>query len=200
MALKKKNSKKPRFVAVGELFYRILTSWSVDSQSKNAADIWAPINIGLGVPGGVETVLHFIQTLLTEKNLGFAGIATDLNNAYNKRERTIMLAKLYSSPELKSIWRLADWAYTTHTPLWLKNQKAEIVTCIPSANGVRRGCGLGTLRFALSTKRIFEQTEIENKKGFSIAIMDDYYILGPQEEVLKAYRSFAARCQKDGSL
>ena len=111
-----------------------------------------------------------------------------------------MFETLYSFPELKSIWRLADWSYTTQTPLWLKNKKGEIVTCIPSANGVRQGCGLGALLFALSTKRIFEQTEIENKKVFSIAIMDDYYILGPPKEVLKAYRSFADRCQKDGSL
>ena len=200
LALKKKNSTKPRPVAVGELFYRIVTSWSVDSQSKTAADILAPINLGLGFPGGVETVVHFIHTLLTERNFGFAGIATDLSNAYNNRERKVMLETLYSFPELKSIWRLADWSYTTQTPLWLKNKKGEIVTCIPSANGVRQGCGLGALLFALSTKKIFEQTEIENKKVFSIAIMDDYYILGPPKEVLKAYRSFADRCQKDGSL
>ena len=30
--------------------------------------------------------------------------------------------------------------------------------------------------------------------------MDDYYILGPPEEILKAYGSFARRCQSDGSL
>ena len=63
---------------MGELFYRIVTSWSVDTLSKTAADILAPIQLGLGVPGGVETALLFIQTLLTEINLGFACIATDL--------------------------------------------------------------------------------------------------------------------------
>ena len=30
--------------------------------------------------------------------------------------------------------------------------------------------------------------------------MDDYYILGPPEEVLNAYNSFSQRCQTDGSL
>ena len=91
MALKKKDSTKPRPVAVGELFYRIVMSWSVDSLSKTVTDILALINLVLGVPGGVETVVHFIQTLLTERNLGFAGVATDLSNGYNNREKKIML-------------------------------------------------------------------------------------------------------------
>ena len=116
LALKKKDSTKPRPVAVGELFYRIVTSWSVDSLSTTVAEILAPINLGLGVPGGVETVVHFIQTLLTEKNLGFAGIATDLSNAYNNMERKVMLETLYSLPELKSIRTISDCSYTTHTP------------------------------------------------------------------------------------
>ena len=109
LALKKKDSNKPRPVAVGELFYRIVTSWSVESLSERAAQILAPIQLGLGYPGGVETALLYIATMLTEYKFNFGGIVTDLSNAYNNRERATMLKTLYSFPELKPIWKLADW-------------------------------------------------------------------------------------------
>ena len=41
---------------------------------------------------------------------------------------------------------------------------------------------------------------MENKNIFAIAIMDDFYILGPPKEVIRAYTFFAKQCAADGSL
>ena len=113
LALKKENSNKPRPVAVGELFYRIVTSWSVESLGETARDILAPIQLGIGERGGVEKASIFIQALLTDDNLKYPGVATDISNAYNNRERKTMLDALYAEHPLQKVWRLADWAYTT---------------------------------------------------------------------------------------
>ena len=123
------------------LFYRIVTSWSVESLGKTANSILAPIQLGITDRGGVEKASIFIQTLLTDDNLKFSGVATDISNAYNNRERKTMLDALYAHWDLRRIWRLADWAYTSPTPLWLKSPDGEIRECIPSSNGVRQGCG-----------------------------------------------------------
>ena len=116
LALEKPGSEKPRPVAVGELFYRIATSWSVQS-SKVLENILFPVKLGIWVPGGVETACLLVQALLTDKHLGISGVATDISNAYNNRERKTMLKELNKYSQLKSIWRLADWSYTTPTPL-----------------------------------------------------------------------------------
>ena len=108
LALRKPDSEKPRPVAVGELFYRIVTSWSVEALASTASGILAPIQVGLGVKGGVEKANLFAQTLLTDDELGFSGVATDIGNAYNNRERNAMLNELYSYPELSSISRFAN--------------------------------------------------------------------------------------------
>ena len=49
LALEKPGSVKPRLVAVGELFYRIVTSLSVDSLSTAAADILTSIQLRDGI-------------------------------------------------------------------------------------------------------------------------------------------------------
>ena len=63
LSIAKSGSTKPRPVAVCELFYRIVTSWSVDSLSKAAANILLPIQLGVGVKGGIETACLSIQAL-----------------------------------------------------------------------------------------------------------------------------------------
>ena len=111
-----------------------------------------------------------------------------------------MLDALYAEHPLQKVWCLAVWAYTSPTPLWLKGSDGQIRECIPSANGVRQGCGLGALLFALSTKEVFEKTVGDVSSVHGVAIMDDFYILGKAADILKAYKRFATLCSEDGSL
>ena len=66
--------------------------------------------MGIGVKGGVETVVHFLNAMLTHSEIACVAVAADISNAFNNRERAEMLASLYQHESLKGLWRLADWA------------------------------------------------------------------------------------------
>ena len=106
LALLKKNG-EPRPVAVGELFYRLVTSWAMKNARDPVSQILAPIQMGLGVPGGVETVHLFLQALLGDERLGFVAIATDFTNAFNSRGRDKLLSAIFRQDSLRSLWNLA---------------------------------------------------------------------------------------------
>ena len=71
---------------------------------------------------------------------------------------------------------------------------------LESSNGVRQGCGLGALLFALSVKGIYEETLAEVPGVKAVAIMDDLFLMGRAEDVLLAYEKFTSLCERDGSL
>ena len=111
-----------------------------------------------------------------------------------------MLEALYRQSSMKSLWRLADWAYTDATPLWLRNGMGVASEYILSANGVRQGCGLGALLFALSMKEIYDRVQANSPSVRVVAIMDDLFLLGKPEDCVKAYTFFTELCERNGSL
>jgi len=96
-----KEDGEPRPVALGEVFYRLVTSWSIDSLGDPIAEILYPIQMGLGITGGVETVSLLMQAILTDEGLKKAAVATDLKNAYNVRDRDVLLKSLFFTPFIK---------------------------------------------------------------------------------------------------
>ena len=69
LASNKDGSPKPRPIAVGEMFYRMVTAHAIKSLGQAVADTLLPIQLGVGVEGGVETATHIMNALLTDDNL-----------------------------------------------------------------------------------------------------------------------------------
>ena len=107
LTLEKSGSTDPRPGAVGEMFYRLTTSLSLASLTKAIAAELSPIQLGIGVEGGVDTAVHYISSLLTDSSLEYAGVAVDIANAFNSSERSVMLDELFHHDSLSSVWRLA---------------------------------------------------------------------------------------------
>ena len=162
LALEKEGSTpqapKPRPIALGELFYRLATGLAIAPLTSRIADILGPVQLGVGQRGGVETAGHFINAMLTDPELGFAGASADIQNAFNGRDRKDILSALYKHDSLSALWRLVDWSYTDATPLWVHTPGTLRPSFILSANGVRQGCALGSLLFALSVADIYSST------------------------------------------
>ena len=144
--------------------------------------------------------MHFLNAMLTDPEIACVAVAADISNAFNNRERAEMLAALYQHESLKGLWRLADWAYTDKSPLWLRDSDGRVSSHLISSNGVRQGCGLGAVLFAISMKAIYEEVQKLVPGIRAIAIMDDFYMVGKPAEVLEAYEHFDRLCKLDGSL
>ena len=108
LAFAKEKSPNPRPIAVGEIFYRLVTAYTSRTLGKSLPKSLLPIQLGVGVEGGVETVHHFLSASLTDSNLNLAAISADQKNAFNSRERAKMLSALYDHDLLEPLWRLAD--------------------------------------------------------------------------------------------
>ena len=85
------------------MFYRLVTGWSLNGLTNAVEAVLAPIQMGVGVLGGVETVCLFLQVIMSDKHLGKVAVTTDLSNAFNARGRDKLLTSLFDHPSLKSI-------------------------------------------------------------------------------------------------
>ena len=71
----------------------------------------------------------------------------DFKNAFNERRRNQVLASLYAEQKLEPIWKLAEWAYSTPSPLWIRSTEGEMIQpqVLVSTSGVKQGDPLGSI-------------------------------------------------------
>jgi hypothetical protein len=70
----------------------------------------------------------------------------EISNAFNSCDRALMLRKLYATPELSPLSRIADFAYSSPSTLLLQRWDDA---SIESGNGVRQGDPLACLLFCV---------------------------------------------------
>ena len=106
----------------------------------------------------------------------------DMANAFNSCDRARMLRELYALPELQSLYRIADFAYSQPSALVLSGCDGEM---IESAQGVRQGDPLSALLFCVYMKELLEQAS--NKTGVRVyGYFDDISLLGSPQQLMAA--------------
>lgn len=182
---------KIRPISMGEVFYRAAALHGINSVIDEVATVLAPIQYGVSIAGGCEQAVHKLQHALTRnKPYRQAGIAVDFKNAFNERRRDQILESLYKEEKLKPLWKLTEWAYSSPSPLWLRNCEGEMIqpTELQSTSGVKQGDPLGSLLFALSVKSMYNDAVESDTTGTvsAIAFQDDITLVGPPDGRLTA--------------
>jgi hypothetical protein len=178
-----KNGGGVRPIAIGELFYRLAGVIAVKKVVSAAAALLAPHQYGVGVSSGAERILHSMQYTLADKKLKYAALKVDVSNAFNSCDRARMLTELYATPQLASIFRIADFAYSTSSMLLLERCEGDH---IESSNGVRQGDPLSSLLFCLYVRSMYAQ--LAGKANVTLyGYIDDLHIVGKPHEVIKAF-------------
>ena len=182
VAITKPDSDSLRPIAVGELFYRLAAVIAGSRAGAAAAQLLAPHQHGVGVPSGAERIVHSMQHSLTDRTVRRAALKIDISNAFNSCDRAIMLRKLYATPELSSLYRIADLAYSA--PSTLLPQHCDGAS-IESSNGVRQGDPLACLLFCLYMRELYAELAAEADVEL-YGFVDDLHIVGTPAEVVKA--------------
>ena len=186
-----------RPIAIGETFWRLATAHTLAHHEDTTRTHLAPYQFGIGVPGGVERIIHAVNATLTDPDIRHAAVTIDFANAFNALDRGAMLTELYSHREFRGIFAIADWGYTSDTPLHFLTGRArsdglpqELLT---SRNGVRQGDPLGSLLFCIAIHRIMREC-MEGHPGARLyAFLDNITITGAPDVLPRIIDDLTAR-------
>ena len=171
-----------RPIAIGELFYRLAGVIAVRKIAMTAGKLLAPHQFGVGIANGAERILHSLQRSLTDKQAKLALLKVDISNAFNSCDRARVLRELYDTPELSSLFRLADFGYSTPSELLLQGCEGQSIS---SSNGVRQGDPLSAVLFCLYLRDVLARVSTSAKVRV-YGFFDDLNVEGSPAEVIKA--------------
>jgi hypothetical protein len=193
IAIDKDQGNSLRPIAVGEYFYRLAASRQIKQVANQISKILLPIQYGVGISGGCEHVIHTVQHALENQRSPLAALAIDFKNAFNSISRRAILRSLYNQPELESLYKLVDFSYSKPSTLFVNTGDNGYNPLIQSSQGVKQGCPLSALLFALAVQPVYKAAlEAQLNKPHTVtakAILDDCTLIGPATHLQPVYES-----------
>ena len=176
--LKKDGGIRP--VVVGEVFRRLISKLCVYSIRPDIMQYLQPIQLGVGLSGGTEAVLHaFNRAIRSEQLVSEDQILSlvDFENAFNEvsRQRFLDIILL----RFPAIYPWVSFCYSIGAPLFVQRD------IIYATTGVQQGDPLGPVLFALVLHPFLQHL----RDVFSLkvgAILDDVTFLGSTSSTLRA--------------
>lgn len=184
-----------RPICVGEIITRVATSAVVASIKSHAASHLMPVQRAVGVKGGLESAIHEAQHLLSNDQ---ALLDLDIKNAFNTRHTDKCLSELFAVPALGPVHRLAHWLYAREAPLFAVKD-GEVADRLVSSTGPRQGCGIGNLMFCVSIQKEYLRSISRSPNIRGIAIVDNFSLAGPINNLKPAFESFQNDAPAGGS-
>ena len=133
-----------RPIAIGETFLRLSSIYALLT-AQNAADLLAPLQIGVGISGGAEIPGHSSRPDFCNPDVVTAQV--DLQNAFNLAHRNDMVHAV--ADKLPSLLPYVLMAYQQRSPLVIQQADGSHEVLWSEA-GVRQGDPMGPLLFALT--------------------------------------------------
>jgi hypothetical protein len=189
---KKQGGVRP--IAVGEVLRRLIAKCALASVSGPITQALKPLQLGVGVPLGTETIIHAVNTILenhcdcpesdaSDKGTDKVILQVDFTNAFNLVDRTTFLNAVREV--CPSLAPFAELIYTSKLKLFLSN--GEIIL---STGGVQQGDPLGPALFALALNVIVKKIAAEpgcKDLLLNVWFLDDGTLCGPIDAVKKAF-------------
>ena len=98
-----------RPIAVGLLLRRLVSKAACTAVQEEAAALLAPVQLGIGVPGGSEAAVHGVRRFLEGASSGSGLVKLNLTNAFNTVSRAAVVSSV--SQYMPGLERLIRCAY-----------------------------------------------------------------------------------------
>ena len=108
-----------RPIVVGEVFRRLISKLCTKEIAKKASDFLQPFQLGVGVPNGIEAILHAFNKLIKSDSLdpSLVLLLIDFVNAFNMVNRNSFLTIVRES--FPAIFPWVYYCYSVSAPLFL---------------------------------------------------------------------------------
>jgi len=107
-----------RPIAVGETFRRLAGKLLLRKHLADVLPSLRPHQVGVGVRGGVETVIHDLRAWVRKARLGEGILSIDFRNAFNEDERATYLLRWQRRP--LSFYHMRTFATAPQECSWAK--------------------------------------------------------------------------------
>ena len=171
-----------RPIAIGEVWYRLAGLCALTACNEVGQSL-APLQLGVGVPGGAEAVGHAVQAVLA-KDPEAALLTVDQANAFNSVSRSAVFEAV--NEHVPALLPFVQWAYGAATNLLVVRASPDTPPIL-SQTGVRQGDPLGPLLFALALQRPLQRTRDGAPNVAVIAFADDVSLVGRVQDLKVAF-------------
>ena len=161
-----------RPLGIGEAFYRVAASHVVSLVAKDAGLVLAPWQFAIGVNGGAQTAIQLLQDALHDGLIPRALLLLDGRNSFNAIHTQAALAGLFKHEKLAPLFRLAHWAYSSPTPVFVQ-ANGTVVSQFLRQTGVAQGDPLGMLLFAVAAHPLLAAIADATPDTRVVAFADD---------------------------
>jgi hypothetical protein len=140
-----------RPTAVGNLVRLLVVKCLVQVTNENARALLAPLQLGVSVRSGAESIIHASRRLVAARysDTSYGLLQLDFQNVCNLINREAFLGEVYKHLPALAPWVV--WCYEDPSCLLFHGH------VIPSGQGVQQGDPLGPLLFSLALHGIFSQ-------------------------------------------
>ena len=190
----KKNS-DVRPLAIGDEFLKLAERVCLGLVRPNLGGMFEPVQLGIS-PSGPERAIQILQAAL-EANPEHVATHVDLVNMFNSCDRGLALAEAYADPLLAGVRRVFSFAYSTPSPLLVRD-RGVVVDSFLSSNGGRQGDCLAGLLCARFFQPVYTACLAGLPSLTACAIMDDFSFVGDPAECLIAFERLRRLARERG--
>ena len=160
-----------RPIAVGYTWRRLAAKCANTYAINKLAAQFAPIQLGVGVPGGAEAAVHATRRYVMSMSNENVLVKLDFENAFNSLRRDCMLEAV--AKDIPEIYKFTHVSYSCGSVLKFGTH------VIMSEEGPQQGDPLGPMLFCLTIHPLLMSLKSELRIGF----LDDVTLGGPETVV-----------------